>query len=111
MRMVDRVHGDAAVMRLASEPAVTTGLADRNVHVVRVGDCADSAGAAAVNQALFARVQTNDDVVMVAADQLGIGAGGPASWPPLPIFNSTLWMMVPIGMLPSGITLPGLTST
>src|SRR6202012_4017509 len=37
VRMVDRVHGDTAVMRLAAEPAVTTGLADRDVHVVRVG--------------------------------------------------------------------------
>jgi len=31
--------------------------------------------------------------------------------PPLPIFISTLWTMVPTGMLASGIALPGLTST
>src|ERR1700735_388281 len=76
VRMVNRVHGDAAVMRLASEPAVTTGLADRNIHVIRVRHRTDGAGAAAVNQALLARVQTNDHVVMVAADELRIGSGG-----------------------------------
>src|SRR6202022_293858 len=55
VRMVNRVHGDAAVVRLAAEPAVTTGLADRDIHVVRIGHRADGAGAAAGNQALPAR--------------------------------------------------------
>ena len=34
-----------------------------------------------------------------------------AIWPPLPGFISTLWTIVPSGMLRSGIALPGLTST
>src|SRR3954470_18156367 len=76
VRMVDRVHGDAAVMRLAAEPAIATGLADRNVHMIRVGHRTDGAGAAAVNQALLARVQANDHVILVAADELSVGAGG-----------------------------------
>src|ERR1700692_1341513 len=76
VRMVDRVHGDAAVVRLAAEPAVATGLADRDIHVIRIGHRADGAGAAAVDQALLARVQTNDHVVLIAADELGVGAGG-----------------------------------
>src|ERR1700712_3202229 len=75
VRMVHRVHGDAAIVRLAAEPAVAAGLADRDIHVIRIGHSTNGAGAAAVNQALFARVQADDDVVMVAADQLGIGAG------------------------------------
>src|SRR6202023_2390582 len=76
VRMVDRVHGDTAVMGLAAEPAVAAGLADRDVHVVRGRHRADGAGAAAVNQALLAGVQPDDHVVMVTADELGIGAGG-----------------------------------
>src|SRR3979490_930841 len=44
---VARVHRDAAVMGLAAEPAVATGLADRDVHVIRVRDRADGGGAAA----------------------------------------------------------------
>src|ERR1700722_19470932 len=84
VRMVDRVHGDAAVVRLTAEPAVTTGLADRDVHMVRIGYRTDGAGAAAVNQALLARVQTDDDVVVVAADQLGVGAGGTGELAALP---------------------------
>src|SRR6202011_2685510 len=74
VRMVDRVHRDAAVMGLAAEPAVATGLADRDVHVVRVRDRADGARAAAVNQALLAVVQTDDHIVLVAADDLRVGA-------------------------------------
>ena len=31
--------------------------------------------------------------------------------PPLPVFISTLWTIVPTGMLASGIALPGFTST
>src|SRR5260370_19765085 len=76
VRMVYRVHGDAAVMGLAAEPAIATGLADRDIHVIRIGYRADGAGAAAVNQALLARIQANDHVVLVAADDLGVSAGG-----------------------------------
>src|SRR5689334_15787939 len=75
VRMVDRVHGDAAVMRAAAHPALASGLADRGVHLVRVGDGADGGHAAAMHQALLAGIQTQDDVFLVAADDLGIGAG------------------------------------
>src|SRR5437660_12026797 len=74
--MVDLIHGDAAVIGFAAEPAVATGLADRDVHVIGVRHRADGGGAAAVNQPLLARVQANDHVVLVAADDLGVGAGG-----------------------------------
>src|SRR5258706_8240825 len=76
VRMVDRVHGDAAVVRLAAEPAIATGLADRDIHVIGDGHRADGAGAAAVNQALLAGVQANDHVILVAADELRVGARG-----------------------------------
>src|SRR6202166_2565117 len=76
VRMVDRVHGDAAVVRLAAQPAIATGLADRDIHVIRIGHRADGPGAAAVNQALLAGVQADNHVVMIAADELGISAGG-----------------------------------
>src|SRR6201996_296393 len=76
VRMVDRVHRDAAVMRLAPEPAIAAGLADRNIHVVRIGHRTDGRRAAAVNQTLFARIQADDHVILVAADDLRIGAGG-----------------------------------
>src|SRR5688572_28683889 len=75
VRMVDRVHGDAAVVRATAHPTLTTGLADRDVHVVGVRHRADRAHAAAVDQALLARVQAHDDVVAVAADDLRVSAG------------------------------------
>src|SRR6185437_2234533 len=76
MGVVDRVHGDAAIMRTAAHPALATCLADRGVHVIGVRHRADGGAAAAVHQALLARVQTQDDVILVATDELGVGAGG-----------------------------------
>ena len=75
MRMVDRVHGDAAIVRALAEPAVAAGLADRGVHVVGIGHRAERGEALAVHQALLARIQADDHVALVAADDLRIGAG------------------------------------
>src|SRR4029077_590193 len=75
-RVIDRVHGYAAVVRAPAQPAGAAGLADRNVHVIGVRHRADGATATAVHQPLLARVQADDDVVLVAADDLGVGAGG-----------------------------------
>src|SRR5579863_2865699 len=53
-RMIDRIHRLAADMAAPPEPAVTPRLADRDVHVVRVGHRADRGDALAVYQALLA---------------------------------------------------------
>src|SRR5271170_5077436 len=53
--MVDRVHGDAAIVRTASEPATAAGLADRRIHVIGVRHRADRGEALAVNEPLLAR--------------------------------------------------------
>src|SRR6185437_13689649 len=37
VRMVDRVHGDAAVVRALAEPAFAAGLAEIDVAVIRIG--------------------------------------------------------------------------
>src|SRR5579871_6450366 len=84
MRVVDRVHGDTAVVRTATHPALAAGLADRSVHVIGVRHCTDGGAATAVHQALLARVQAQDDVILVAADELGIGARGPRELAALP---------------------------
>src|SRR5580704_10238539 len=74
-RVIDRVHRHAAIVRHAPEPALAAGLADGDVHVVGIGHGADGARAAAVHQALLARVQPHDDVILIAADDLRVGAG------------------------------------
>src|SRR5882757_2052463 len=51
VRVIDRVHGDAAVVRHTALPALTAGLADRRIHVVGVRHRANGREAAAVNQA------------------------------------------------------------
>src|SRR3954462_10995564 len=58
--MIDRVHGDAAVVRPPAHPPRAPGLADRDVHVVRIGHRAERAHAAAVHQALLGRMETHD---------------------------------------------------
>src|SRR5215207_8436078 len=75
VRVVDRVHGDAAIVRALAEPPVAAGLADRDVHVVRVRHRANRREAAAMDEALLARVQADRDVALVARDDLGVGPG------------------------------------
>src|SRR6185312_13642596 len=70
-----RIHGYAAVVRAPAHPAGAAGLADRDVHVIGVRHRANGAAATTVHQALLARVQADDHIVLVAADDLGIGAG------------------------------------
>src|SRR4051812_31762857 len=72
VRMVDRVHDDAAVMRLLTAPTRTTGLTVVDVAVVRVGNRTDRSKAGAVHEALFARVQAKDRHALVAADELSV---------------------------------------
>src|SRR4029079_16650585 len=83
VRVVDRVHGDAAVVRHAALPTLTSGLADRDVHIVRVRHRADRRQATAVHEALLGRVETQDDVLAVAADDLRVSAGRTRDLPAL----------------------------
>src|SRR5262249_62049824 len=52
-RMIDRVHRHAAIVRHAPKPALAAGLADRDVHVVRIRYRADRSLAAPVNEPLL----------------------------------------------------------
>ena len=75
VRMVDRVHGDAAIVRTLAEPAVAAGLAERGVHVVGVRHRADRRIALAMHEALLARVESQRDIALVAADDLRVRPG------------------------------------
>src|SRR5262249_23709921 len=59
-----------------AHPAGAAGLADRDIHVVRIGHRADGGEAAAVHHALLGGIEPDDHVLAVAADDLRIGAGG-----------------------------------
>src|SRR5438105_14947111 len=69
-RMVDRIHRDTAIMRHAPQPTLAPGLADRDVHMVGVRDRADRPRAAAVDEPLLARIEPQDHIFLVAADDL-----------------------------------------
>src|SRR6516165_12237128 len=75
VRVIDRVHSDAAIVRPPAHPALAPGLADRDVHVVGVRDRTNGGHAAAVHQPLFTRVESQDHVVLIAPDDLSVGAG------------------------------------
>src|SRR5579859_1740181 len=76
MRMVDRVHRHAAVMRLATQPARPAGLAKIDVLLIRVGHGTDGRHAFGAHDANLARRQAELGVALILADQLDIGTGG-----------------------------------
>src|ERR1700722_15557118 len=76
VRMVDRVHDDAAIVRTAPEPAAAPGLGDRRIHVIGVRHRADRGEALAVNEPLLAGTEAQRDIALITADDLSVGAGG-----------------------------------
>src|SRR5271168_1056233 len=74
-RMVDRIHRLAADVTAPALPARAAGLADRDVHVVRVRHRADRRDAAAMDEPLLAGIEPHDHVGAVTTDELRIGTG------------------------------------
>src|SRR5512143_1408063 len=72
-RVVDRVHRDAAVVRLPSEPAVAAGLADGNVLVLEVSDLADRGVAVHTHAPELARRHTEERVRSLLRHELSAG--------------------------------------
>src|SRR5438105_11865083 len=75
MWVVDRVHRHTAIVRHAPEPTFAPGLADRDVHVIRVRHRTDAGHAAAMHEALLGGIQAQNHVFPIAANDLRIGAG------------------------------------
>src|SRR5215469_8806664 len=74
VRMIDRVHGDATIVRTPSHPSRPAGLANADVHMIGIGHRPDRRHAASVDQTLLAGIKTQDDIFLVAADNLRIGS-------------------------------------
>src|SRR6185503_13784996 len=77
-RMVDRVHGDAAVVRAAALPARAAGLADVHAAVFDVTDLADGGAAVEVDLAGLTRRQPHLAPVAFLRHQLRARPGGTA---------------------------------
>src|SRR5258708_14445518 len=75
MRVIDRVHRRAANGRTLALPHIAAGLADDLVHMVGVRDRADRRHALEAHLARFPRVQAQDSVALVTADELNICPG------------------------------------
>src|SRR6185437_11070066 len=75
VRVIDRIHGDAAHVRPAAHVADAPGLAEHLVHVIRVRHRADRGHAAVEHHAQLAGAEADLGVAGVAADQLGVGPG------------------------------------
>lgn len=76
VRMVNRVHDDAAYVRTLSAPTRTAGLTIIDVAVIGVRYSTDRCEARAVHQTLLARVQAQDRHALVTADELSVSSGG-----------------------------------
>src|SRR5690606_10226971 len=74
MRVIDRVHCNAANVRTLATPYLTTGLTVVDVAMVRAGHCTDRSEAGTWNQTLFTGVEAQNGHALIAADELGIGA-------------------------------------
>src|SRR5882757_5334235 len=74
-RVVDGVHGDAAVVRAAALPARASGLADVNAAVLDVADLTDGGAAIEVHAPHLARGQPHLAPVAFLGHQLGAHAG------------------------------------
>src|SRR5690606_37570123 len=75
VRVVDRVHGDAADVRTEAHVTLAARLAEVLVHVVGIRHRAHRGHAAVQDHAQLARAEADLGVAGVAADQLGVGAG------------------------------------
>src|SRR5688500_9409114 len=75
-RVIDRIHGDTAVVRLLPEVAGPAGLAVGHVLVILVADDADGGVAAHVHLAHLAGGQTEGGPVAFASHELRADAGG-----------------------------------
>src|SRR5882724_2905912 len=70
MRMVDGVHGNAAVMRTFSHPARSSRFSPGDVFVIRVPNLSDGRQAVLKHFARFARRQLDQRVVAFLCDEL-----------------------------------------
>src|SRR5262245_7568312 len=77
-RVVDRVHGDAARLRLDAPPAVAAGLADLDELVLAVADLTDRGAAVDRHPTHLGRGHAQRGVVALLGDQLHGHAGGAA---------------------------------
>src|SRR5690349_1490735 len=77
VRVIDRVHGDAAIVRTSSQPAHASGLADRHVLVIGVADLSDRRHAILEHLARLARRQLYQRIVAFLRDQLRRSARRP----------------------------------
>ena len=64
-RVVDRVHGGAAVVRTLAHPAAATGLAEGHARMKRVADLPNGGAAVEVNHPYLVGGQPNLRVIAV----------------------------------------------
>src|SRR5258708_24368941 len=106
MRMVNRVHGHAAIDRLLAQPDVAAGFADGNVLVVHVADLSDGRHAIDQDFARFARRQLDQGVFAFLRHQLRGTSGGAHHLRALTRLEFHVMYRGACGMLRNGSALP-----
>src|SRR3954447_7952390 len=75
MRMIDRVHRDAAHRRLSAEPAIAAGLADHDVLVVGVRYGPDRRAAFGAHHPHLSGSHAQQRITLLASDELDVCSG------------------------------------
>src|SRR5690606_31247390 len=90
VRVIDGVHGEAALAWPPAQPPLPTGLPNDLVLMLHIADLTDGGPALPVDHPHLARGETEGRVGLLLGHQLRAGPGRRASWPPLPMWSSTL---------------------
>ena len=75
VRVIDRVHGNAAADRSDTQPTRTAGFAERSVLVIRIGNGADRSQTLFAYDSQFARAELQLGITGILTDNLGIATG------------------------------------
>lgn len=68
VRVIDRVHGNAAADRSDTQPTRTAGFAERSVLVIRVGNSADRSQTLFAYDSQFARAELQLGITGILTD-------------------------------------------
>ena len=77
-RVVDRVHGHAANLGTTTEPAIATGLAQRDIFMLNVANLTNGSQAGRQNLANFSGRHTQQRILPFLGNKLGISSGSTA---------------------------------
>jgi hypothetical protein len=106
VRVIDRIHRNAAIVRALAQPALAPGLAERNVFVIDVAHLPDGRHAIGRTRRISPEGSFSSAMPPSRETNCACVPAERAICAPLPGFSSMLCTTVPAGMFFSGSALP-----